>query len=75
VLLKSDLAAVPEALGLANATLRTIRQNLFWAFFYNAAAVPLAALGFLSPVLCAAAMGLSDLVVIGNALRLRRWKA
>jgi P-type Cu+ transporter len=73
VLLKSDLEAVPEALELARATLATIRQNLFWAFFYNAAAVPLAALGFLSPILCAAAMGLSDLVVIGNAWRLGRW--
>jgi Cu+-exporting ATPase len=70
ILLKTEIEAIPEALALARATLRTIRQNLFWAFFYNAAAVPLAALGFLSPILCAAAMGLSDLVVIGNALRL-----
>lgn len=75
ILLKSEIEAVPESLGLARATLRTIKQNLFWAFFYNAIGVPLAALGFLSPVLCAAAMGLSDLVVIGNALRLRRWRA
>jgi len=74
VLLRSDIEAVPEALGLAQATLRTIRQNLFWAFFYNAAAVPLAALGFISPILCAAAMGASDVVVIGNALRLARWR-
>jgi len=74
ILLKSDIQAIPEALGLAQATLRTIKQNLFWAFFYNAAAVPLAALGFLSPVICALAMGMSDLIVIGNALRLRRWK-
>jgi len=74
ILLKSDIQAIPEALGLAQATLRTIRQNLFWAFFYNAAAIPLAALGFLSPVICALAMGVSDLVVIGNALRLMRWK-
>ncbi len=73
VLLKSDVRAVAESLGLARATLRAIRQNLFWAFFYNAAGIPLAALGFLSPVLCALAMGLSDAVVIGNALRLRRW--
>ena len=73
VLLKSDIHAVPEALGLARATLRAIKQNLFWAFFYNALGIPLAALGFLSPVLCAAAMGLSDAVVIGNALRLR-WR-
>jgi len=74
ILLKSDIEAVPESLGLARATLRTIKQNLFWAFFYNAAAIPLAVFGFMSPVLCAAAMGLSDIVVIGNALRLRRWK-
>jgi Cu+-exporting ATPase len=74
ILLKSEIEAVPEALGLARATLRTIKQNLFWAFFYNAIGVPLAALGFMSPVLCAAAMGFSDLIVIGNALRLRRWK-
>ncbi len=74
VLLKSEIEAVPEGLGLARATLRTIKQNLFWAFFYNAVGIPLAALGFMSPILCAAAMGLSDLVVIGNALRLLRWR-
>jgi len=74
ILLRSEIDAVPESLGLARATLRTIKQNLFWAFFYNALGIPLAAFGFMSPVLCAAAMGLSDLVVIGNALRLRRWK-
>ncbi len=74
ILLKSEIAAVPEALGLARATLRTIKQNLFWAFFYNALGVPLAALGFASPVWCAAAMGFSDLIVIGNALRLLRWR-
>jgi len=74
ILLRSEIDAVPEALGLSRATLRTIKQNLFWAFCYNAIGVPLAALGFMSPILCAAAMGLSDLVVIGNALRLRRWR-
>jgi Cu+-exporting ATPase len=74
ILLKSEIEAVPEALGLAKATLRTIKQNLFWAFFYNAVGIPLAALGFMSPILCAAAMGFSDMIVIGNALRLRRWK-
>jgi Cu+-exporting ATPase len=74
ILLKSEIEAVPEALGLARATLRTIKQNLFWAFFYNAAVVPLAAAGFMSPILCAAAMGLSDSIVIGNALRLRNWR-
>ena len=74
ILLKSEIESVPEALGLARATLRTIKQNLFWAFFYNALGVPLAALGFISPIMCAAAMGVSDLIVIGNALRLLRWR-
>ena len=74
ILLRSELDAVPQALSLARGTLRVIRQNLFWAFFYNALGVPLAALGFVSPVWCAAAMGCSDLIVIGNALRLLRWK-
>jgi len=74
ILLKSEIEAAPEALGLARATLRTIKQNLFWAFFYNALGVPLAAMGFISPIFCAAAMGVSDLVVIGNALRLLRWR-
>jgi Cu+-exporting ATPase len=74
ILLRSEIGAIPEALGLARATLRTIKQNLFWAFFYNSLGIPLAALGLMSPILCAAAMGFSDLVVIGNALRLRRWR-
>lgn len=74
LLLKSDVHAVPEALALAQATLRVIKQNLFWAFFYNAAAIPLAAMGFLSPILCALAMGVSDVFVIGNALRLRHMR-
>jgi Cu+-exporting ATPase len=74
ILLKSEIEAVPEALGLARVTLRTIKQNLFWAFFYNALGVPLAACGVISPIFCAAAMGVSDLIVIGNALRLLRWR-
>jgi len=72
VLLRPGLDAVAEALDLSQRTLRTIHQNLFWAFFYNAAAVPLAALGFISPVVCALTMGLSDVIVVGNALRLLR---
>ena len=72
VLLRADLTAVPVALALARSTLRVIRQNLFWAFFYNAAAIPLAMLGFMSPIVCALTMGLSDVVVVGNALRLLR---
>jgi Cu+-exporting ATPase len=74
ILLKADLEAVPEALYLSRRTLLTIRQNLFWAFFYNAAAVPIAALGFASPILCAAAMGLSDLFLVGNSFRLFSWR-
>jgi Cu+-exporting ATPase len=74
VLLNSDIQTIPEALCLAQTALKIIRQNLFWAFFYNAMAVPLAMFGFLSPILCAAAMGFSDVAVIGNALRLMRWK-
>jgi Cu+-exporting ATPase len=72
VLLGDRLDGVAVAMDMAEATLRTIRQNLFWAFFYNAAAVPMAAIGLAGPAVCAAAMGLSDLVVVGNALRLAR---
>lgn len=74
ILLKADLEAVPEALHLSRRTLLTIRQNLFWAFFYNIVAVPVAALGFASPILCAAAMGLSDLFLVGNSIRLLSWR-
>ena len=72
VLLRADLAAVPLALALSRSTLNVIHQNLFWAFFYNVAAIPLAMLGFMSPIVCALTMGLSDVVVVGNALRLLR---
>jgi Cu+-exporting ATPase len=72
LLLKADIEAIPEALDICRATLRTIKENLFWAFFYNAAAIPLAAMGALPPVACAAAMAVSDLCVIGNSLRLLR---
>ncbi len=71
VLVRSDIQALPQAIAIARATRSTIRQNLFWAFFYNALGIPLAFLGFLSPLFCALAMGLSDLVVVGNAIRLR----
>jgi len=72
LLLKADIEAIPEALDICRATLRTIKENLFWAFFYNAAAIPLAAMGMLPPAACAAAMAISDLCVIGNSLRLLR---
>ena len=66
------LEAVVSAITLSQATLRTIRQNLFWSFFYNAAAIPLAAGGRLTPTWAALAMGLSSVTVLGNALRLNR---
>jgi len=74
VLLKRDLEALPEILALSLATLATIRQNLFWAFAYNTAAIPLAMAGIITPVFSALAMGLSDVFVMANAWRLSRWK-
>ena len=73
-LLRGDLALVPVALELSRLTMAKIRQNLFWAFFYNAVGIPLAALGVLSPVLAGAAMALSSVSVLGNALLLQRWR-
>jgi P-type Cu+ transporter len=74
VLLRDDLMAVPTAILLARAALRTIRRNLTWAFGYNIAAVPLAALGFLNPLIAAAAMTMSSVLVVANSLRLRRFR-
>lgn len=71
VLLRGDLTALPKLFGIGKHTLLTIRQNLFWAFFYNVLAIPLAATGFLSPMVGAMTMALSDVVVIGNSLRLK----
>ena len=65
---------MPAALDIARRTVAKIRQNLFWAFLYNSLGIPLAALGYLSPVLAGAAMALSSVSVMANALLLRRWK-
>ena len=73
-LVRGDLRAVPDAIILARRTLATIKGNLFWAFAYNAAAIPLAALGFLSLLLAGAAMVFSSVFVVTNSLRLRRFK-
>jgi len=75
ILLRDDLQAVPDAIALARATFTTIRRNLAWAFCYNIAAIPLAALGFLNPLLAAATMTLSSVFVVWNSLRLRRFAA
>jgi cation-transporting P-type ATPase A/B/Cu+-exporting ATPase len=73
ILLRDDLEAVPDALRLARATFTTIRRNLIWAFGYNVAAIPLAALGFLNPVVASAAMTFSSVFVVANSLRLQRY--
>ena len=74
-LMRNDLLAAVDAIRLSKRTLRTIRQNLFWAFAYNVAMIPLAALGLLSPLLAGAAMAFSSVFVVANALRLRRFAA
>jgi P-type Cu+ transporter len=75
ILLRDDLGAVPDAIALARGALGTIRGNLTWAFGYNIAAIPLAAAGFLNPLIAGAAMAASSAFVVGNSVRLRRFRA
>lgn len=71
ILLKGRIDVLPEAFGIAEKTVQTIRQNLFWAFAYNIVAIPIAAMGFLNPMWGALFMAFSDVVVIGNSIRLK----
>lgn len=73
-LVRGDLRTVPTALRLSAKTLRIVKENLFWAFGYNTAAIPLAALGLLNPMIAGAAMAASSVLVVANSLRLRRFR-
>ncbi len=73
-LMRGDVGLVPAALDISARTVAKIRQNLFWAFIYNVCGIPLAAFGYLSPVVAGAAMALSSVSVMSNALLLKRWK-
>jgi Cu+-exporting ATPase len=73
-LMNGDLMSVPAAIQLSQKTMRKIKQNLFWAFFYNIVGIPIAALGMLNPIIAGAAMAFSSVSVVSNSLSLRRFR-
>ena len=73
-LMSGDLRGIVTAIKLSRATMRNIKQNLFWAFIYNTLGIPLAALGYLSPTVAGAAMAFSSVSVVTNSLRLKKFK-
>jgi len=72
-LMRGDLRSIDTAIRLSRATMNNIRQNMFWALLYNIIGIPVAAAGFLSPIIAGAAMAFSSVSVVSNALRLRRF--